>query len=101
MPPIVGQGNGRKPKGNRACLHALLYVLAAGSAWERMLPCFPSYQTVQRRLKVWLGLDRFRQAWQHVARHYEQLPGIHGDQVLRDGSTKPSQKGVRRPALRR
>jgi hypothetical protein len=32
LPPVVWQGNGRKPYPNRACLHALLYVLAAGIA---------------------------------------------------------------------
>jgi transposase len=101
LPPVVWQGNGRKPKGNRECLHALLYLLAAGIAWEMMPPCFPSYKTVQRRLKVWLELDLFHQAWQQLAQRYEQLHGINWDQILLDGSKKPSKKGVKRQALRR
>jgi transposase len=101
LPPVVWQGNGRKPKGNRECLHALLYVLAAGIAWEMMPLGLPSYKTVQRRLKVWLQRDLFRQAWQQLAQRYELLHGINWDQVLLDGSKKPSKKGVKRRALRR
>jgi hypothetical protein len=48
-----------------------------------------------RRSKVWLQHDLFRQAWQRLAQRYEQLNGINWDQVLLDGSKKPSKKGVR------
>jgi transposase len=51
LPPVVWQGVGRKPKSNRACLHALLYVLIAGISWELLPKGFPSYKTVQRRLR--------------------------------------------------
>jgi transposase len=101
LPPVVWQGNGRKPYGNRQCLHALLYVLAAGIAWEMMPLGFPSYKTVQRRLKLWLQRDLFHQAWQQLARRYEQFNGINWDQLLLDGSKKPSKKGVKKQALRR
>ena len=101
LPAVVWQGNGRKPKGNRECFHALLYVLAAGIAWEMLPLCFPSYKTVQRRLHRWLQLESFRTAWQQLARRYEQLHGSNWDQILLDGSKKPSKKGVKRPALRR
>ena len=101
LPAVVWQGNGRKPYSSRQCLHALLYVLAAGIAWEMMPPCFPSYKTVQRRLKAWLQRDLFRQAWQQLAQRYEQLNGINWDQVLLDGSKKPSKKGVKKRALPR
>ena len=50
LPPLVYQGVGRPPKGNRECLHALLYLLAAGIGWEFLPKSFPSYKTVQRRL---------------------------------------------------
>ena len=67
-----------------------------------MLPsCFPSYKTIQRRLKRWLQRDAFRTAWRQLAQRYEQLHGINWDQVLLDGSKKPSKKGVNRPALHR
>ena len=55
LPPVVWKGNGRKPKGNRECLHGLFYVLVSGIAWEMLPVCFPSYKTIQRRLKRWLG----------------------------------------------
>lgn len=97
LPPVVWRGNGRKPYGNRECLHALLYVLASGIAWEMMPPCFPSYKTVQRRLKVWLRRDLFRRAWGELAARYERLNGINWDQVLIDGSKKPAKKGARTP----
>jgi transposase len=93
LPPVVWKGNGRKPKGNRQCLHALFYVLVTGIAW-RMLPvCFPSYKTVQRRLKIWLRLAVFRTAWEQLGERYQQLQGINWDQLLLDGSKKPSKKG--------
>ena len=54
LPPVVWQGVGRKPKSNRECLHALLYVLIAGIGWEFLPKGFPSSKTVRRRLKRWL-----------------------------------------------
>jgi len=96
LPAVVWKGNGRKPKDNRQCFHALLYVLAAGIAWEMLPLGFPSYKTVQRRLKVWLTSDLFHRAWQQLAQRYERLHGINWDQILLDGSKKPSKKGVRR-----
>jgi transposase len=93
LPAVVWQGNGRKPKSNRECLHALLYILATGIAWEMLPLGFPSYKTVQRRLKRWLQLDVFRTAWKQLAERYQLLHGINWDQILLDGSKKPSKKG--------
>jgi len=101
LPPVVWCGNGRPPKGNKECFHGLLYVLASGIAWEMLPPCWPSYKTVQRRLKRWLQLDVFHRAWEELALKYDRLRGINWDQVLRDGSKKPAKKGASRPALRR
>ena len=97
LPPVVWCGNGRPPASNYDCLHAVFYVLVSGIAW-RMLPTgFPSYKTVQRRLQVWLQLDTFRTAWQDLAQRYETVHGINWDQLLLDGSKKPSKKGGNRP----
>jgi transposase len=98
LPAVVWKGVGRKPKDNRACLHGLLYLLIAGIGWEHLPTCFPSYKTVQRRLKVWLELDCFPTAWQQLAERYVRLRGINWDQVLLDGSKKPSKKGAPTPA---
>jgi transposase len=100
LPDVVWKGNGRKPKSNRACLHALLYVLIAGIGWELLPKCFPSYKTVQRRLQRWLALDCFHTAWQQLAQRYVQLHGINWDQVLLDGSKKPAKKGGKTPGHR-
>ena len=94
LPPVVWCGNGRKPKSNRACLHGLLYYLITGIGWEFLPPCFPSYKTIQRRLKRWLTLDCFLTVWKHLAERYVQLQGMNWDQVLLDGSKKPSKKGA-------
>jgi transposase len=96
LPAKVWSGNGRPPCDNRACLHALLYVLASGISWEFLPWCFPSYKTVQRRLKVWLRDDAFLRAWAQLAERYQRLHGINWDQLLLDGSKKPSEKGGRR-----
>jgi transposase len=96
LPPVVWCGNGCPPYDNRTCLHALLYVLVTGIPWEMMPPGFPSYKTVQRRLKVWLALDCFAQAWQHLASRYERLQGINWDKILLDGSKKTAKKGAKR-----
>ena len=101
LPPVVWCGHGRPPTSNRECIHALLSVLVGGISWEVLPRGFPSYKTVQRRLKRWLQRDAFRTAWRQLAQRYEQLHGINWDQVLLDGSKKPSKKGVNRPALRR
>ena len=100
LPPTVWKGNGRKPKSNRECLHALLYVLVSGIAWEMLPACFPSYKTVQRRLTQWLKRDVFHTAWKQLAQRYEHLHGINWDQILLDGSKKPSKKGVKRRGRR-
>jgi transposase len=96
LPERVYAGVGCKPYGNRECLHALLHVLASGIAWEMLPWCFPSYKTVQRRLKAWLRDDAFLRAWARLAERYERLHGINWDQVLLDGSKKPSKKGATR-----
>ena len=93
LPPVVWCGVGRPPKGNRVCFHALLYVLVGGIPWEMLPPCFPSYKTIQRRLRRWLERDAFLSAWRQLAERYERLNGINWDQVLLDGSKKPSKKG--------
>ena len=98
LPPVIWKGIGRKPKSNRECLHALLYLLIAGIGWEMLPKCFPSYKTVQRRLTPWLTLDCFHTAWRQLAQRYVQLHGINWDQVLLDGSKKPSKKGAPTPA---
>jgi transposase len=98
LPAVIWCGNGRKPASNRACLHGLFYVLVSGIGWRMLPKGFPSYRTVQRRLQRWLALDAFRAAWQQLAQQYERLQGINWDQVLLDGSKKPSKKGGKRPA---
>ena len=94
LPAVVGQGIGCKPSSNRACLHALLYVRITGRGWQFLPKGFPSYQTVQRRLRRWVALDCFHTAGQQLAQRSVRRHGIHGDQVLLDGSKKPSKKGV-------
>jgi transposase len=96
LPPVVWCGNGCPPYSNRECLHAVFYLLVTGIGWRMLPPGFPSYKTVQRRLKVWLQRDAFRTAWQQLAQRYQALHGINWDQILLDGSKKPSKKGANR-----
>jgi transposase len=98
LPAVVYKGNGRKPKANRECLHGLFYLLITGIGWEMLPDCFPSYKTIQRRLKRWLQLGCFHQAWAQLAQRYERLRGINWDKVLLDGSKKPAKKGAKTPA---
>ena len=65
LPKKVWAGNGRPPASDRDCLHALLYVLILGISRELLPWCFPSYTTVQRRLKIWMQNDCFLTAWTH------------------------------------
>ena len=101
LPPRHWCGNGRPPKTNRACCHALMYVLVTGLPWEMLPVGLPSYKTGQRRLQRWWALDVFQQAWQPVAERYHVLQGINWDQVLLAGSKKPAKTGVNRPGPRR
>jgi transposase len=93
LPPVVWCGNGRPPASNYDGLPAGCYVLVSGLAWRMRPTGFPSYKTVQRRLHVWLQREAFRTAWQQLAHRYEALQGINWDQLLLDGSKKPSKKG--------
>src|SRR5947208_8548981 len=96
LPVVAWKGNGRKPFGNRQCLHALLLILVSGIAWEMLPPGFPSAKTVQRRLKDWLKRDAFLEVWRRWAARDQALPGINGDHIFLDGSKKPATKGVTR-----
>src|SRR4051812_50206704 len=75
LPPVIWCGNGRPPKGNRECFHALLYVLVSGIPWEMLPAGFPSYKTVQRRLKRGLEGDALPAARRGVAARYGRVPG--------------------------
>ena len=101
LPARIGCGNGRPPKSNRDCFHALLYVLVTGIPWELPPAGFPSDKTVQRRLTVWLALDVFHQAWRRLGERYQTPHGINGDQVLLDGAKKPAKKEANKPGLPR
>jgi transposase len=94
LPPVVWCGEGRRPASNRACLHGLLYVLITGIGWEYVPACFPCGKTIRDRLDRWLELDAFRRAWQQLAEEYHRTHGVNWDQVLVDGSKKPSKKGA-------
>jgi len=93
---VVWCGNGCPPYDNRACLHAVLYVLVTGIGGRMLPPGFPSYKTAQRRLKLWLELEAFRTAWSQLTHRYEALHGIDWDEGLLDGSKKPAKKGARK-----
>ncbi|SRR5579871_1555074 len=101
LPKVVWRGVGRQPKGNRECFHALRDVLLAGSSRGSLPKGFSSSKAVQRRLKRWLAPECFHTAWHQRAERYAQLHGINGDQVLRDGSKKPSTKRGRHGAFAR
>ena len=74
---------------------SIAYYVIAGIGWEFLPKSFPGHKTVQRRLKGWLALDCFHTAWAQLAQRYARLHGINWDQVLLDGSKKPSKKGAR------
>lgn len=101
LPPVVWCGEGRPPASNHACLHGVIYVLITGIGWEYVPPCFPCGKTLQDRLDRWLACDAFRTAWVRMAERYQDLRGINWDQVLLDGSNKPSKKGGPTPAATR
>ena len=44
LPARIGCGNGRPPKSNRDCFHALLYVLVTGMPWELLPGLLPILQ---------------------------------------------------------
>ena len=98
LPAVVWKGNGRPPKGNRECLHAVIYVAASGIAWKMMPGCFPSYKTVQGRFKQWLTSDAFRRVWAGCAATYDALRGVNFDQLSVDGARHPAKKGAPQPA---
>jgi len=97
LPPVVWVGNGRKPCGNRECLHGILYVLVTGIPWEMMPKGFPSYKTCEKRFKDWLARGIFQEAWRILVEQYECLRGINWDPIGVDGSKHPSKKGANRP----
>lgn len=101
LPEPVYAGVGCRPYSNRETLHGLLYVLITGIGWEYVPPCFPSGKTIRRRLDDWLRIDAFLAAWRDLAARYQALNRINWDQILLDGSKKPSKKGAHRPGRAR
>jgi transposase len=98
LPPAVWCGDGRPPASNRRVLHGLLYVLITGIGWDYLPPCFPCGKTIRARLRAWLALDAFREAWRQLAERYERLHGVNWDKVLLDGCRRPAKKGAPAPA---
>jgi transposase len=98
LPPVVWCGNGRPPASTSDGLPAVFSVLVSGMAWRMLPKGFPSSTTVQRRLQVWLQCATLRPAWPPLAHRYAAVQGINWEQLLRDGSQKPSKKGAHRQA---
>jgi transposase len=98
LPARVWAGNGRKPYSNRQVLHALLYVLASGIAWDFLPAGMPCGRTVRRRVNTWLACDAFHAAWARLAQRHEQLRGVNWDRLIIDGPRKPAKKGANPPA---
>jgi transposase len=93
LPAVVWCGVGRPPASNRRCLHAAIYVGISGVPWKLMPACFPSYRTVQSRLRRWVACDAFRAVWARCAATYEVMRGVNFDQLSIDGARKPAKKG--------
>ncbi|QEL16380.1 transposase [Limnoglobus roseus] len=71
-----------------------MYVLITGIGWEFVPPGFPCGKAIKTRPDRWLAIDAFRTAWQPLADRYQDLHGINWDQVLIDGSKRPSKRGT-------
>ena len=98
LPPVVWCGNGRKPYSNEICLHAPLYVLVSGIAWDMLPQPIPTGKTVQGSLKRWMAENCFRKAGSHLAQRYQESYGINWDQILLEGARRPAKKGGSRRA---
>ena len=81
LPPRLWCGNGRPPKRDRDCLHALLYVLVTGIPWAMLPAGFASYTLVQRRLNAGLALDGFHHAWGQLAELDQLIPALYLERV--------------------
>ena len=55
LPPRVWYGNGRPPKSNHDCFHALLYVLVTGMPWELLPGLLPILQNGPAAAKSVVG----------------------------------------------
>ena len=109
LPARIGCGNGRPPKSNRDCFHALLYVLVTGMPWELLPGLLPILQNGPTAVDRPAGARRIPSSLAAVGRTvsntaWDQLLGSttginYWDQVLLDGSKKPAKKGANKPGL--
>ena len=76
LPARLWCGNGRPPQSRRDCFHALLSVVVTAIPWELLPLGCPPYKTVPRRVRVWLALNRFHQAWRQWAERYHMRHGL-------------------------
>lgn len=84
LPPVNGGGEGHPVASNHRVLHGLLYLLVSRTGWRFVPPCFPRAEAIRRRLKSWLGLASFHEAWAQLARRYEQFQAVDWGRVLLD-----------------
>jgi transposase len=96
-PPAAWKGVGRKPEGNRECLHASPYAPAAGTGGQLLPAGFPGSKAVRRRLARRLAPGCFHTARARLAERYGRLHGINWGRVPLGGPEEPSKKGAKTP----
>lgn len=82
---------GRPRQDDRACLDAILYVLATDCRWCELPEHFPPKSTVHRRFREWTKAGFFKHLFEHLSRHLPESELYH-----LDSSLKAAKKGETR-----
>jgi transposase len=94
---------GRRPKGNRVVLTAILFVLKTGIAWEDLpqdaFGC--SYKTCTRRLRRWTALGIWEQIHRLFLAKLRGVGQLDWSRVLIDCSQVKAPLGGAKPARTR
>lgn len=86
-------GRGRRPKDDRGCLEAILYILRTGAQWSELPKCYPPKSTVHDRLTAWSERGILEKLWETILIEYDDLKGIGWEWLSADGCMTKSPLG--------
>ena len=89
-----GPQGGRRRRGNREVLEAILWILRTGARWQDLPERYPSPSTCGRRLKDWEERDIWLEVWRTFLGELDAEGVLDWEEAFVDASFAPAKKGA-------
>ena len=90
----VQKGKGRKPKNDRGCLEALLFLLRTGSHYSELPKDYPPKSTVHDAYKRWCQANVWQRLLEILLIELDDTKGVCWEWLSVDSSSVKSPLGV-------